>query len=66
MTKLELARRDPNTLLFAIYDLSIDFDRDAREEESVMEAGKGLREERLAGIVGVKESQEKNRMTEIG
>lgn len=63
MTKLELARRDENTLSFAVYDLSIEFDE---REQFEVQGGKGLREERLAGIVGVKESQPKNRMTEIG
>ena len=57
MTKLELARKDSNTLLFVIYDLGLEFD-DGDESES--------RVERIAGIVGVKESRTGDRMTEIG
>ncbi|GAA5945173.1 GNAT family N-acetyltransferase [Sporobolomyces koalae] len=74
LTKLELARRDSNTLLFAVYDLSLDlphkFDRSETEDFSTdreeSEGGQGLRSERLAGIVGLKESQVHNRMTEVG
>lgn len=57
MTKLELARRDSNTLLFTVFDLALEFE-DGDEGES--------RVERIAGIVGVKESRKKDRMTEIG
>ncbi|GAA5915325.1 GNAT family N-acetyltransferase [Sporobolomyces salmoneus] len=69
LTKLEQNRRDENCLSFAVYDLSLEFSDDDDEhvkEDFELEGGKGLREERLAGIVGVKESNEKNRMTEIG
>jgi len=57
LTKLELARKDSNTLLFVIYDLGLEFD-DGDESES--------RVERIAGIVGVKESRRGDRMIEIG
>ncbi|GAA5853314.1 hypothetical protein JCM5353_006268, partial [Sporobolomyces roseus] len=57
LTKLELARRDSNTLLFTVFDLALEFE-DGDEGES--------RVERIAGIVGVKESRKKDRMTEIG
>ncbi|GAA5985406.1 hypothetical protein JCM5350_007755 [Sporobolomyces pararoseus] len=75
LTKLELSRRDRNSLTFAVYDLSIDLpppsrndtrQADTTREDPTLEGGKGLREERLAGIVGVKESNFANRMTEIG
>ncbi|GAA5969962.1 hypothetical protein JCM3765_002324 [Sporobolomyces pararoseus] len=73
LTKLELSRRDRNSLTFAVYDLSLDLSphdearrSEIQQEDPTLEGGRGLREERLAGIVGVKESNFANRMTEIG
>ncbi|GAA5862863.1 hypothetical protein JCM1840_002304 [Sporobolomyces johnsonii] len=65
LTLLEFARRDSGTLLFAVYDLALEFD-DGVEEDFEAEAAMGLREERIAGIVGVSKSVPANRMTEIG
>ncbi|GAA5965674.1 hypothetical protein JCM21900_001683 [Sporobolomyces salmonicolor] len=65
LTLLEFARRDSGTLLFAVYDLALEFD-DGVEEDFEVEAAVGLREERIAGIVGVLKSVPANRMTEIG
>ncbi|GAA6023868.1 hypothetical protein JCM11491_003298 [Sporobolomyces phaffii] len=68
LTKLERVRADPNALSFAVYDLALDVTGvpGDDEEDFDLEGGRGLREERLAGIVGVKESRSENRMTEIG
>lgn len=65
LTKLELGRRDCNTLSFAVYDLSLVLDHE-NEEDVEAEGGRGLDPRRLAGIVGVKESNFANRMSEIG
>ncbi|GAA5890347.1 hypothetical protein JCM8208_002787 [Rhodotorula glutinis] len=60
LTFLEERRREPGTLLFAVYDLGLDFDGAGEGEEEE------LRKERIAGIVGVLKSTPANRMTEIG
>ena len=60
-TVMEVVRRQPGTLLFAILDQSLTFDSppaDGGREET--------RIERLAGITGVHKSDEANRLTEIG
>ncbi|GAA6010384.1 hypothetical protein JCM10207_005202 [Rhodosporidiobolus poonsookiae] len=62
LTMLENARRDPGTLLCVVYDLALDLgnsDEDLRE-------GQTLREERIAGIVGVLKGMPVNRSAEIG
>lgn len=60
-TVMETTRRQPGTLLFAIFDQSLVFDsppaEGGREETRI---------ERLAGITGVHRSEEGNRITEIG
>ncbi|GAA6061920.1 hypothetical protein JCM10212_000545 [Sporobolomyces blumeae] len=84
LTKLELARRDPATLLYAVFDQSLileserqgdeddDVETRIRHEETNGRRGedgtteRGEEVERLAGIVGFKESQSRNRMSEIG
>jgi len=62
---LEELRRDEGVLLFVVYDMSLEFSEGAVEDLG-MEGGEGLREERIAGIVGVLKSAPKNRSTEIG
>ncbi|GAA5845000.1 hypothetical protein JCM3766R1_004844 [Sporobolomyces carnicolor] len=62
-------RLDPGTLLFTVYDLSLRFDRDPEEEEEEdfeQEGGRGMRLERIAGIVGVLKGVPANRSIEIG
>ncbi|GAA5915334.1 GNAT family N-acetyltransferase [Sporobolomyces salmoneus] len=62
-----VVRRDPGTLLFVVYDLSLRFDNeDGEEEDFEKEGGAGMRKERIAGIVGVLKSNEQNRSSEIG
>lgn len=59
---LEKIRRDPEALLFVVYDLALDLgngDDDLKE-------GQTLREERIAGVVGVLHSRAWDRMTEVG
>ncbi|GAA6040773.1 hypothetical protein JCM8097_003291 [Rhodosporidiobolus ruineniae] len=65
LTQLERTRRDEGTLLFVVYDLALDLEND---DEDLVEAEKGgrLREERIAGIVGVLRSQEATRSSEVG
>ncbi|BGP01234.1 hypothetical protein NBRC10513v2_002184 [Rhodotorula toruloides] len=58
LTFIEIRRRQPGSFLFVVYDRSLEFD-DGRSEAD------GLREERVAGIVGIK-SSEPERMAEIG
>ncbi|GAA5942241.1 GNAT family N-acetyltransferase [Sporobolomyces koalae] len=66
LTFLETIRRDPYSLLFVVYDLSLKFhDEDPREDYEA-EGGSGLRPERIAGIVGALKSVPKNRSSEIG
>ncbi|GJN91834.1 hypothetical protein Rhopal_004857-T1 [Rhodotorula paludigena] len=60
LTFLETVRRDAGTLLFAVYDLALQFDDEKEGDEQL------LREERIAGIVGVLKSMPLNRMSEIG
>lgn len=50
LTFLETCRRDPQTLLFVVYDLSLDFEQ---QEDFSLEGGKGLNSSRIAGIVGI-------------
>jgi hypothetical protein len=57
LTFLETRRREPGTLLFAVYDLGLQFEDGDESEE---------RAERVAGIVGILKSAPENRMTEIG
>ncbi|GAA6061917.1 hypothetical protein JCM10212_000542 [Sporobolomyces blumeae] len=66
-------RRDPQVLLFTVYDLSLEFDHDdddddddERKEDFDAEGGQGLRKERIAGLVGVLKSVPQNRSIEIG
>ncbi|GAA5969967.1 hypothetical protein JCM3765_002327 [Sporobolomyces pararoseus] len=66
LTFLESVRRDPGTLLFVVYDLSLKFDDGEEEEDFESEGGKGMRKERIAGIVGILKSVPANRSTEIG
>lgn len=65
LTFLEELRRDEGVLLFVVYDMSLEFS-DGAPEDLETEGGVGLREERIAGIVGVLKSVPKNRSTEIG
>lgn len=65
LTFLEDLRRDDGVLLFVVYDMSLEFTGGPKEELE-REGGAGLREERIAGIVGVLKSVPKNRTTEIG
>ncbi|BGP06518.1 protein phosphatase regulator [Rhodotorula toruloides] len=58
LTFIEIRRRQTGSFLFVVYDRLLEFD-DGRSEVD------GLREERIAGIVGIK-SSEPERMAEIG
>ncbi|BGP36903.1 hypothetical protein JCM10449v2_000805 [Rhodotorula kratochvilovae] len=61
LTNLEERRREPGTLLFVVFDQGLEFDDDEKEDEAEQ-----LREERIAGVVGVLKSAPVSRMTEIG
>jgi len=58
-TVLEKARRDPGTLVFAVFDQSLRFDDDLGQ-------GEETRAERLAGTVGIEHASEQNRSAEVG
>lgn len=60
-TVMETTRRQPGTLLFAIFDQSLVFD-----EPSADGGREDTRIERLAGITGVHRSDDVNRLSEIG
>ncbi|GAA5890831.1 hypothetical protein JCM6882_008829 [Rhodosporidiobolus microsporus] len=62
LTLLEKLRRDEGTLLFAVFDLALDFE----DGDADLGEGRELRRERIAGIVGVLKSRDWDRMTEIG
>ncbi|GAA5839639.1 hypothetical protein JCM11251_003565 [Rhodosporidiobolus azoricus] len=62
LTLLETLRRDEGTLLFSVFDLSLDLENGDED----MQDGATLRRERIAGIVGVLKSRPHDRMTEIG
>ncbi|GAA5976353.1 hypothetical protein JCM10908_005470 [Rhodotorula pacifica] len=63
LTFLEMRRRHPNWLMFAVYDLGLEFD-DGVEEDFAVDGG-GLRPERIAGVVGLITTPD-FRMAELG
>ncbi|GAA5853391.1 hypothetical protein JCM8547_002437 [Rhodosporidiobolus lusitaniae] len=62
LTWLESVRRTEQTLLFVVYDIALDLDNNDED----LQPGQPLREERIAGLVGVLNSRAHDRMTELG
>jgi len=59
---LERARADPGTVVFAVFDQSLDFAGEAPGAGEVEETRAG----RLAGTVGIEHASGPNRSAEVG